>query len=187
MREREREERRRGSPLIVRRPLFPPEVGTSVFRPRIRIPFPANLLFRYLHYTLIPRAETRAKDPLHLGIRTGFSPTARLMRKVAFSPDEIPSARPNIAERRRKGERKKREKPTKGRPTRSRSPFRSARENLNLEMRRRKANATLREDNPRCGMIKKKGRRKERGNVCKGKSVSYMSKRKFQRDLLIRD
>ncbi|CAL1679295.1 unnamed protein product [Lasius platythorax] len=44
--------------------LFPPEVGTSVFRPRIRIPFQANLLFRrYLHYALIPWAETRAKDP----------------------------------------------------------------------------------------------------------------------------
>lgn len=69
------------------------------------------------------RGRKRAPRILHLGIRTGFSPTARLMRKVAFSPDEIPSARPNIAERQRKGEEKKRGKPTKGRPTRSRAPF----------------------------------------------------------------
>lgn len=55
-------------------------------------------------------------------------------------------------------------------------------------MRQQEANATLREDNPRYGMIKKKREKERKGeNIYKEKNVSYVSKRKFQRDLLIRD
>jgi len=46
------------------------------------------------------RTEMYAKDPPFWDSATGLSPTGRLMRKVASSPDEIPpSARPNIAEK----------------------------------------------------------------------------------------
>lgn len=118
-------ERRSGFPLIVRRPL--PLSGGGNLRSSDReseFRFKPIFFFVATCITHWSRGRKRAPRILHRGIRTGFSSTARLMRKVAFSPDGF-RVRVPISRKSRKidreREKEKGRKPTKDRPTRSRT------------------------------------------------------------------